>query len=80
MMERIERGAEPGPDRRGAGGGQLLAADDRGEAGKAGLAPPQRRHARQLEYGLSRGSCFTSAWIGVFEVGLGVEVDESLPT
>ena len=48
-IERIERGREASPDRRGTRGGELLAADDCRQPGKTRLALPQRRHARQLE-------------------------------
>ena len=80
MVKRIERGADAGPDRRGAGGGQLLAADDRGQAGITGLAPPQRRHACDLEYRLQPRVLLHQRVDGLFEVGLGVEVEQSLPT
>ena len=75
MIERIERGREPPPDRRGARGRQLLAADDRGEAGKTRLALPQRRHARELEDRLQPRVLLDQRVDGVFEVGLAVEVD-----
>src|SRR5690349_5802902 len=45
MMERIERSLHPAPDRRGARGGELLAAYDRRKPGKARLALAERRHA-----------------------------------
>ena len=45
MVERLERRKEPVADRGGAGGGQLLAADDGAEAGETRLASPQREDA-----------------------------------
>ena len=76
MVKWIERGADAGPDRRGAGGRELLPADDRGQAGIAGLAAAQRRHARQLKYRLEPRVLLNQRVDGLFEVGLGVEVDE----
>ena len=76
MVKRIERGADAAPDRRGARGRHLLAADDRRQAGKAGLAPPQRRHARKLKYRFQPRILLDQRVDGVFEVGLGVEVDD----
>ena len=75
VVERIERGADAAPDRRGARGRQLLAADDRGKPGKARLAPPQRRHAREFEDRLQPRVLLDQRVDGVFEIGLGVEVD-----
>src|SRR6266403_5101900 len=75
MIKRIERGADAGPDRRSAGGGQLLAADDRSQARKTGVAPPQRRHARELKYGPQPRVLLDQRVDGIFEVGLGVEVE-----
>jgi len=75
MIERLERGADTAPDRRRAGGGYLLAADDVGKTGKAGLAPPQRRHPRQREDRLQPRIQFYQRMDGVFEVRLGFEVD-----
>jgi hypothetical protein len=75
MVERIERGGEAAPDRGGARGRHLLAADDRGKAGIAGLAPPQRRHARDREHGLKPRILPDQRVNGLFEVGLGVEVE-----
>src|SRR5207247_6440563 len=76
MVKRIERGADAGPDRRGAGGGELLAADDRGQASIAGLAAAQRRHARNLKYRFEPRILFYQDVDGLFEVDLGVEVDD----
>jgi hypothetical protein len=44
-IEWVERRLQSAPYRRRARGRQLLAADDVGDAGKARLPPPQRRHA-----------------------------------
>src|SRR3981189_3675061 len=76
MVKRIERGADAGPDRRGARGRYLLAADDCSQAGKAGVTPPQRRHARQLKYGFEPRVLLEQRVDGAFEVGLGVEVED----
>src|SRR3981081_2480750 len=75
MVKRIERGADAGPDRGRAGGRQLLAADDRSQAGITGLAPPQRRHARKLKYRFEPRVLLEQHVDGLFEIGLGVEVD-----
>ena len=79
VIERIERGREASPDRRGTRGGELLAADDRGQAGKTRLALPQRRHARQLEDRLQPHVLLDQRVDGVFEIGLAVEVDGHCP-
>src|SRR5437879_5440352 len=76
MVKRIERGADAGPDRRGARGRYLLAADDRSQAGKAGVTPPQRRHAGKFEYGFEPRVLLEQRVDGAFEVGLGVEVED----
>ena len=75
MMKRIERRADAVPDRRRARGGELLAADDRGKTGKAGLALPQRRHAREFEYRSKPRVLLDQRVDGIFEIGLGVEVN-----
>jgi hypothetical protein len=54
----------------------LLAADDRGQTGKAGVTPPQRRHARQFKYGFEPRVLLKQRVDGAFEVGLGVEVED----
>ena len=59
----------------GARGGKLLAADDVRETDKAGLAPPQRGHARELQHGLQPRVLPDQRADGIFEVGLAVEVD-----
>ncbi len=48
------------------------------KAGIAGLAPPQRRHARQLKYRFEPGVLLEQRVDGLFEVGLRVEVDGHL--
>src|SRR5919201_5948200 len=78
MIERIERGREAAPDRRGARGRELLAADDGGKAGKTRLALAQRRHAREFEYRFETRVLLDQHVDGVFEIGLGVEVDSHL--
>jgi len=75
MIERVECTYEAGPYRRGARGRQLLAAHDRGKAGKSGLALPQRRHAREFENGLEPRVLRDQRVDRVFEVGLGVEMN-----
>src|SRR5882757_5176845 len=75
MMKRIEGGGESAPDRGGAGGRQLLATDDGGEAGKARFAPPQRRHAGERQYRLQPRVEVDQRIDGVVEVVLGVEVN-----
>ncbi len=75
VVKRIERGADAGPDRRRTRGGNLLAADDRRQTGITGLAPPQRRHARELQYRLQSRILLDQRVDGAVEVGLGVEVD-----
>jgi len=75
MVERIERSADSGPDCRSTRGRQLLAADDVGQSGKARLAPPQRRHARDLEHRFEPRVLLDQRVDGRFEVGLGVEVE-----
>src|SRR6516164_7793090 len=75
LVERIERLAEAVPDRPGAGGRKLLAADDMREPDKAGLAPPERRHASALKDRLQPRVLLDQPMDSVFEIGLGVEVD-----
>ena len=75
VVKGIERGGKPGPDRRGAGGGELLAADDRCKPCKAGLAPTQLRHAGELEHGLESRVQFHQRVDCFFEIVLAVEVE-----
>ena len=75
-MERIEGGEQPVADGGGAGGRQLLAADDGAQAGKARFAPAQaegagllgdRRKTRIGEDQLRQGGL--QIGVGVEEVG-----------
>ncbi len=75
VIERIERRREPAPDRRRARGRDLLAADDVRQSRKPRLALPQRRHAREFEDRLEPLVLLDQRVDGVFEVGLGVEMD-----
>ena len=75
MMKRIERGRDPAPDRRGARGRELLAAHDRGEAGKTRLALAQRRHAGARKDRPQPRILPDQRGNGVVKVGLAVEVD-----
>jgi hypothetical protein len=42
---------------------------------KTGLAPPQRRHAREFKYGFEPRVLLDERVDGVVEIGLGVEVN-----
>ncbi len=75
MIERIESRADTAPNRGGGRRGELLAADDGGEAGKARLAPSQRRHACKIQHRPEPRIEFHQRLNGLFEVGLRVEVD-----
>ena len=74
-MKRLEGGAEPSPDRGGAGGRQLLAADDRGETLETGLALPQSGKAGAIEDRLQPWVLLHQRVDGVVKVGLGFQVD-----
>src|ERR1700761_2728089 len=76
MVERIERRAEPRPDRPGARRRQLLAGDNGGKPGKAGLATPQRRHAREFKDGSEARVLPRQRMDRILELGLGVEMDD----
>ena len=76
MVERIERRRQAAPDRGRARSRQLLAADDRSKPGKAGLALADRGHAGQLEDRLQPAVLLHQRFDRLFEIGLGVEVDE----
>ena len=75
VVEGIERREQAGADGGGAGGGKLLAADDRGKAGKTRLALAQRRHAGAFQDRLQPRVLPHQRMDGAFEIGLGVEVD-----
>ena len=65
------RRRQPSPDRRGARGRELLAADDAGKPRKTRLAPPQGGHAGEREDRLQPWVLLDQRVDGVFEVGLG---------
>ena len=75
-IEWIERSVDAGPDRRRARGRKLLSGDDVRKTGETWLAPPQRRHSCQFEHRLEPRIIPEQGMNGVFEIGLGVEVDE----
>jgi len=74
VIQWVERGGEPAEDRLGAGGRELLRDHDRGEAGKAIRASPQRRTAgdrQDLSEPRIRGK---KTGEGPIEIGFGVNV------
>src|ERR1700691_4055676 len=73
MIERIEGRAQTGPDRRGAGGGELLATNDMRQACESRLPPPQRRHAGDRKYRLKPRVLFQKRVDRGFEIGLAGE-------
>ena len=75
MVKRIKGGAQTGPDRGGARGRELLAADNMRKAHKSGLAPAQRRHAGHREYRLKPRVLLQQRLDRGFEIGLAVEVE-----
>ena len=72
VMEWIERREQPRPDRRGAGGGKLLAADDGAEPGIAALAAADRRQAGFGENRLPARVLLEEDADGCIQIGLGV--------
>ena len=76
MIEWVEGCREAAPNRRGARGRHLLPADDMREPRKARLALPQRRHAGRSKHRFQPRILLHQRLHGVFEVGLGFEVDQ----
>jgi hypothetical protein len=77
MIERVEGRRKPPPDRRGACGRHLLAADDVREPRKARLALAQRRHAGLRQDRLQPRVLLHQRLHGVFKVGLVFEADRA---
>src|SRR6185295_14582118 len=72
VVKWIERREQPRPDRRGAGGRKLLAADDGAKPSIASLAASNRRHAGFGENRLPPWVLFDEDADGCFQIGLGV--------
>ena len=74
-VKRVKCRAQASPDRCGACGRKLLAANDMGKPDKTGLAPPQARHARDLEDRPKPRVALEERPDRLFEVVLAVEVE-----
>src|SRR3954453_16590890 len=75
MIEGIKGEAQAAPDRRGACGRELLAADDVRQACKARLALAQVRHSRELENRFEPLVSLEERADGVLEVSLGLQMN-----
>ena len=74
VVKGIEGSGDPPPDRRGARGRELLAADDMRKPDKARFAPPQGRHARNVENRPQAWILLDQGANGFLEISLCVEV------
>jgi hypothetical protein len=73
MVERRERLFKAAPDRTGARGGKLLAADNRGQAGKSPGPAPERQRTGHGQQGIQTRVALEQPGKRCLQIGFGID-------